>query len=107
MLWCIKYKNTKLWLSRKKKKKSVKFIFEIVINLVIILFVAVLLVSIYLPLPMFHLAFFSTVKDTVTACAWPEFVFWWIVWLVACCTFKGFWNERGCCSSFNFVKLLE
>ena len=56
---------------------------------------------------MFHLTFFPTVKSTVTSFAWSEFVLWWIVWSVTGCTFKGFWNERGCCSSFNFVKYLE
>ena len=43
----------------------------------------------------------------MTSFAWSEFVLWWIMWSVAVGTFKGFWNERGCCSSFNFVKLLE
>ena len=66
-------------------------------------FVAQLLVSINLLLPMFHLTSFSTVKDTVTSFAWSEFVLWWIMWSVAGCTFEGFWCERGCCSSFFFV----
>jgi len=72
-----------------------------------LIFVTSLLVSIELLLPMFHLTFFSAVINSVTSVAWSEFVFWWIVWLVAGCTFKRLWNERGCCSSFFFVKDLE
>ena len=64
-------------------------------------------VSIHLLLPMFHLTFFPAVKSSVTSFAWSEFVLWWIMWSVAGCTFKGFWNERPCCSSFEFVKHLE
>ena len=56
---------------------------------------------------MFYLTFFSAVIYTVTSIAWSEFVLGWIVWSVAGCTFKRFWNERGCCSSFCFVKILE
>ena len=70
-------------------------------------FITSLFVSIQLVLPVFLLTFFSAVIHSVTSFAWSEFVFCWIVWSVAGCTFKGFWNERGCCSSFFFVQDLE
>ena len=73
------------------------------------LFVAVLLVSPFtFLLPMFHLAFFSAVINSMTSFAWSEFVFWWIVWSEAGCTFKGFWYEQGkLCSTFHYVKFLK
>ena len=60
-----------------------------------------------LHLPMFLLAFFSAVIDSVTSFAWSEFVLGWIVRSVAVCAFKGFWCERGCGISFKFVVLFE
>ena len=62
---------------------------------------------IHLRLPVLLLAFSSAVVDLVASVACIEFVLWWIVWSVAGSTFKGFWCERGCCSSFMFVKFLE
>ena len=70
-------------------------------------FITSLLVPIQLRLPMFYLTFSSAVINSMTSVACIKFVLWWIVWSVAGCTFKRFWNERGCCSSFFFVHDLE
>ena len=61
----------------------------------------------FLLLPMYHLTFSSAVINSVASVACIEFVLWWIVWSVAFSTFNGFWNERGCRSSFEFVKHLK
>ena len=55
------------------EKKVVDFIFLILF--LFCFFVASLLVSIQLLLPMFHLTFSSTVIDSVTSFAWSEFMF--------------------------------
>ena len=89
------------------RKNSCKTTFFYSLDYLFCFFITSLLVSFLLPLPMFHLTFSSAVINSVTSVAWSEFVLWWIVWSVAGCTFKGFWNERRCCSSFFFVHDLE
>ena len=83
------------------------FLFLLIILFIFRFSVAHLFVSITFRPPMFLLTFFSAVKNKVTSFAWSEFLLWWIVWSEAGCTFNGLWNERGCCSSFMFVKSLQ